>query len=281
MATEAAWLNGKKRENSWKEQKTLDRDDVVYGGGFAALDKEPMVFQVPDFGKRFWVYPIYDHRTSEIGKIGQQYGTSPGFYMIVGPNWNGEVPAGITAIVRSSTNLTFAIPRIQQDDTAEDKRAIQEPLSKVMFYPLSQFDGKMKSTDWSKIPSVPMPPGPPTKWVNPETYFEQLPSTLKEVPPLLGHQFSQYLVLGLDLFFQELDALLFGLVVRSALAWKGGSAILEELFLPTVEHRGLQPMFLAQIGNRHFIQQVPPQDGNLLFPGVMLSFFFHASSPLS
>jgi hypothetical protein len=55
---------------------------------------------------------------------------------------------------------------------------------------------------------------------------------------------------------------------------KGGSAILEELFLPTVEHRGLQPMFLAQIGNRHFIQQVPPQDGNLLFPGVMLSFFF-------
>ena len=61
--------------------------DVVYGGGFAALEKEPMVFQVPDFGKRFWVYPIYDHRTSEIGKIGQQYGTKPGFYMIVGPNW--------------------------------------------------------------------------------------------------------------------------------------------------------------------------------------------------
>jgi hypothetical protein len=111
--------------------------DVVYGGGFAALDKEPMVFQVPDFGKRFWVYPIYDNRTDEIGRIGQQYGTKPGFYMIVGPHWKGKVPAGITAVVRSPTDLAFAIPRIQLDDTREDKAAIQAPLSKVMFYPLS------------------------------------------------------------------------------------------------------------------------------------------------
>lgn len=28
--------------------------DVVYGSGFTALDKEPTVFQVPDFGDRFW-----------------------------------------------------------------------------------------------------------------------------------------------------------------------------------------------------------------------------------
>jgi hypothetical protein len=27
--------------------------DVVYGGGFTALDKEPTVIQVPDFGDRF------------------------------------------------------------------------------------------------------------------------------------------------------------------------------------------------------------------------------------
>src|SRR5215472_9771669 len=56
---------------------------------------------------------------------------------------------------------------------------------------------------------------------------------------------------------------------------------LKEFFLPTVEHRWLQPIFLAQIGNRHFIQQVPPQDGNLLFPSVVLSLFSHAPSPLS
>ena len=89
-------------------------------------------------------------------------------------NWKGKLPKGITAVVRSSTNLAFAIPRIQMDDTTEDKKAIQAPLSKVMFYPLSQFNGKMKTTDWSKIPSVPVPAGPPNKWVNPETYLEQV-----------------------------------------------------------------------------------------------------------
>ena len=108
--------------------------------------------------------------------------------MIVGPNWKDKIPAGITAIVRSSTDPAFPIPRIQMDDTAEDKKAIQAPLSKVMFYPLSQFDGKMKTTDWSKIPSVPVPAGPPNKWVNPETYFDQLPAVLKRVPALRGEQ---------------------------------------------------------------------------------------------
>jgi hypothetical protein len=49
--------------------------DVVYGAGFSALDKEPTVFQVPDFGDRFWVYALYDQRTDEIAQIGKQYGT--------------------------------------------------------------------------------------------------------------------------------------------------------------------------------------------------------------
>src|SRR5437899_12201760 len=70
-------------------------------------------------------------------------------------------------------------------------------------------------------------------------------------------------------------------MVRAALARGGRSAILEELFLPTIEYRWLQSQFITQIGNRHFIQQVPPQDGHLLFPGVVLSLFSHASSPLS
>ena len=59
--------------------------DVAYGAGFTALDKEPTVIQVPDFGDRFYVYAMYDQRTDEIGRIGKQYGTKPGFYMIVGP----------------------------------------------------------------------------------------------------------------------------------------------------------------------------------------------------
>jgi len=104
---------------------TCPNQDFVYGAGFFMLDKEPIVFQVPDFGNRFWVYPLYDARTDEFSEIGKQYGTKPGFYLIVGPNWRGDMPAGIIAMVRSSTSLVSAFPRIFMNDTPEDRAAIQ------------------------------------------------------------------------------------------------------------------------------------------------------------
>jgi hypothetical protein len=118
--------------------------DVTYGAGFFDLDQGPAVIQVPDFGNRFWVYALYDGRTDEFAEIGKQYDTSPGFYLMVGPNWKDEIPAGITAVVHSSTRFAFAVPRIFMDDTAEDHAAIQPVLSQINIYPLSEFDGKMK-----------------------------------------------------------------------------------------------------------------------------------------
>ena len=170
---------------------TCSNQDVVYGPGFLPLDKEPFVFQVPEFGDRFWVYALYDARTDEYSEIGKQYGTKPGFYMVVGPDWKGETPAGITAVVRSSTALVVAIPRVFMDDTAEDRKAIQPVLSQINVYPLSQFDGKMKIKDWTKLPHFPAPKATgqgETKWVNPETYFTELPAVMKQVPPLPGEE---------------------------------------------------------------------------------------------
>jgi hypothetical protein len=69
--------------------------DVAYGAGFFDLDKEAAIIQVPEFGDRFWVYALYDGRTDEFAEIGKQYGTKPGFYLMVGPNWKGEAPAGL------------------------------------------------------------------------------------------------------------------------------------------------------------------------------------------
>jgi hypothetical protein len=82
-------------------------------------------------------------------------------------------------------------PRIFMDDTAEDQKAIQPVLSQIDFYPLSQFDGKMKITDWSKLPHFPAPESKgkgETEWVNPETFFDQLPAVMKSVPPLPGEE---------------------------------------------------------------------------------------------
>ena len=88
--------------------------DVAYGAGFFTLDKEPIVFQVPDFGDRFWVYALYDARTDECSEIGKQYGTKPGFYLLVGPNWTGNPPAGITAVVRSPGTFFDELPAVMK-----------------------------------------------------------------------------------------------------------------------------------------------------------------------
>src|SRR5262249_10603028 len=69
--------------------------------------------------------------------------------------------------------------------------AIQPLLSQINFYPLSEFDGKMKVTDWSKLPHFPAPKSDckgETKCVNPDTFFDELPAVMKEVPALPGEE---------------------------------------------------------------------------------------------
>ena len=138
---------------------TCTNQDTVYGAGYMSLDKQPVVVQVPDFGERFFTYQIVDHRTDSFASIGKQYGTKPGHYLLVGPNWKGDAPAGINAVLRSSTDLAAVFPRVFQDDTPEDKVAIQRVLSQVMVYPLTEYNGQLKSRDWSKAPSFPPPAG--------------------------------------------------------------------------------------------------------------------------
>jgi hypothetical protein len=98
---------------------------LFYGLSFMSFEKEPVVMQVPDFGDRFWTLPVYDARTDQISQLGLQYGTKPGFYMFVGPNWKGETPAGIAGVVRSSTDFAAAMPHIFLNDTPEDHAAVQ------------------------------------------------------------------------------------------------------------------------------------------------------------
>ena len=186
---------------------TCPNQDVVYGLGFFDLNEEPVVIQVPNFGDRFWVYAMYDARTDQFAEIGKPYGTKPGFYLIVGPNWKGKKPTGINAVVRSSTSLANAIPRVFMDDTTEDRKAIQSVINLIVAYPLKDFDGKMKTKNWSKAPTIPGPKsegGGETKWVEPEKFFDQLGAVLDTVPPFPGEEalYGQFRVL-LDAAFKD------------------------------------------------------------------------------
>ena len=164
--------------------------DVVYGIGALALDLSPVVIQVPDFGNRFWVYQIVDLRTDSFAELGKMHGSKPGFYLLVDPNWSDTLPKGIAKTFRSPTSTGVVIPRVFQDDTAADKQAVQAPVSQIMMYPLAEFDGKMKSQDWTQVPNFPASAQGEreVQWVVPEQFFDVLPLAMNDAPPLPGEE---------------------------------------------------------------------------------------------
>jgi hypothetical protein len=85
--------------------------DVVYGNGCLALDKSPVVIQVPDFADRFWVWQIVGTRTDSFSDLGKMYGPDPAS-VLAGPDWDGEVPKGIARVFSSAANSSIVIPRV-------------------------------------------------------------------------------------------------------------------------------------------------------------------------
>jgi hypothetical protein len=166
--------------------------DVVYGGAIAALDESPVVVQVPDFGTRFWVYQIVDLRTDSFADIGIMYGTKPGFYLLAGPGWKGDVPKGIAQVFTAKTNTAFVVPRVFQDDAPEDKRAVQDVIAGIDMYPLAEYDGTMKQHEWRNSPTLKSPGdddgATETRWVFPDRFIDQLPVVLADAPPLAGEE---------------------------------------------------------------------------------------------
>jgi hypothetical protein len=164
--------------------------DVVYGSAIFDLNQTPVVVQVPDFGARFWVYQAVDLRTDGFASLGKLYGTKPGFYLFVGPDWHGQVPKGIRQVFRSATAVGSFIPRVFMDDTPEDRAAVQAVIGKIGLYPLSEFDGKVKVTDWAKLPSFGSgeTSAEEIKWVDPAKFWDKLPAVLDQTPPQPGEE---------------------------------------------------------------------------------------------
>ncbi|MFM0740394.1 DUF1254 domain-containing protein [Paraburkholderia xenovorans] len=164
--------------------------DVVYGSAILDLNQTPVVVQVPDFGKRFWVYQAVDLRTDGFASLGKMYGTRPGFYLLAGPDWHGQVPKGIRQVFRSPTGVGSFIPRVFMDDTPEDRAAVQSVIAKIGLYPLAEYDGQVKETDWSKLPSFGSAGdnAEEIRWVDPKRFWDELPTVLDAAPPQRGEE---------------------------------------------------------------------------------------------
>jgi hypothetical protein len=89
--------------------------DTPYSFAWLDLRAEPIVLSVPAVEKsRYYAVMLCDGNTYNYGYIGSRAtGNEPGSYLVVGPDWKGETPAGIKKVFTSTTPFTVAGYRTQ------------------------------------------------------------------------------------------------------------------------------------------------------------------------
>jgi len=117
--------------------------DTPYSELGMDLRAEPLVISVPAVEKkRYYSVQLVDSNTFIVGYIGSRVtGNEQGAYLVVGPDWQGETPAGIRQVFRSSTQLALAIFRTQLFDP-EDMPNVVKVQSGYKAQPLSAYLGK-------------------------------------------------------------------------------------------------------------------------------------------
>jgi hypothetical protein len=89
--------------------------DTPYSFLWLDLRAEPQVLSVPAVEKgRYYSVLLCDGNTFNYGYIGTRAtGNDAGDYLVAGPDFNGEAPAGVKKVFRSSTQFSAAIYRTQ------------------------------------------------------------------------------------------------------------------------------------------------------------------------
>lgn len=114
--------------------------DTPYSLLWLDLRTEPMVITVPAVEKeRYYSVQLCDGNTFNYGYIGSRAtGNEPGSYLVVGPDWKGEKPAGIEKVFNSSTGFAISIFRTQLFN-AEDMPNVIKVQDGYKAQPLSSF----------------------------------------------------------------------------------------------------------------------------------------------
>ena len=94
-------------------------NDTLYSIAWLDLSEDAVVLTVPDTQGRYYVMPLMDAWTNVFATVGKRsYGTAAGSYLIIGPNWEGEVPRELITI-KSPTKMVWLIGRIQTNGPSD------------------------------------------------------------------------------------------------------------------------------------------------------------------
>ncbi|MER5836693.1 DUF1254 domain-containing protein [Rhodococcus qingshengii] len=154
-------------------------NDTPYSWLWLDLRAEPYVVGVPAID-RYYILPFHDLYTIYAGFVGAvTTGTGAGSYLLAGPTWNGDVPAGIDGVIRSATDFVGSLTRTAlMPDGIEAMEKIQAAYD---VRPLSAF----AATEKPQQPPAPQwPVWDEQKFTTTVAFYELIDFLLQYAPPL-------------------------------------------------------------------------------------------------
>lgn len=189
--------------------------DTLYSLAWIDLS-EPQVFSHPDMGDRFYLFPMVDLWMTIFDSPGARTaGGAAGNYLLTGPGWEGEVPAGLKHI-SCATRYMVILGRTYADGTEQDYEAVNALQAQYKITPLSA---------WGKPFTYTAPPVDPNPGYNmtdkpqaailalgTEGYFNKLAQLMastappaKEDAPILQRMAKLGIVPGQQFELSKLD----------------------------------------------------------------------------
>lgn len=173
-------INNEHRVFTYKDTSIITpNSDTPYSMVWVDLRAEPIVISVPTVPKnRYYSVQLVDGNTYNYGYIGSRAtGSESGSYLVVGPDWQGETPAGIKKVFQSSTPFGLTIFRTQLFN-ANDMKNVEKIQSGYKVQPLSAF---LKKAPPPEVQKIDFPPANSAGIKS--NFYEYLDAALQFVPP--------------------------------------------------------------------------------------------------
>lgn len=176
--------------------------DTYYSSAWLDLSAEPMIMSVPDTRGRYYVMQMLDGWTNVFAAPGARTtGTAKANFAIVGPTWQGPLPAGVQEL-RSPTNMVWILGRTQVNSKS-DGIQVTSLQRQYRLTPLSR---------WGKRGAVParvpvdssvnrsLPPADQVEQMDAAMFFGRLARLMKANPPAAADSsaISRFAALGLQ-----------------------------------------------------------------------------------
>ena len=149
-------INNEARVFTYKDRAIVTpNSDTPYSLAWLDLRAEPIVLSVPAVEKtRYYSVMLCDGNTFNYGYIGSRAtGSDAADYLVVGPDWKGEAPAGVKKVFRSSTQFSLVAYRTQLFN-ADDIPNVVKVQSGYKVQPLSAY---LKQPAPPALPAVDFP----------------------------------------------------------------------------------------------------------------------------